>query len=376
MFYKIILLFLMQTTFCFASNPCSETWEDPSGRNLTEADIRKRIKDIFNDKETGLREKGYRSVFIDGLNEIHKGLKVIERMKSEFRKGQFDPKKNHVPEFSEKVEETLKFIKEGIIEQGIEVKERLATLNQFTQEARSRVNENKVTYNWWLKFILRLAILATPSSEREGIGKTDWWKKENFKNKDLSRSDYETLSSYLDDVRDFRKVFLPVVNQKLGIMALNLISSVDHVAAIELVNNVTIADGKSYWPLRHLLHDDSHGLFALFSSRFKRLYNYLSGQQINLNTEDVEKNELVFFMVSHEHILLNPRGKEVFEKMEEESVTRRLIKNTDKFTNPNIYGVFLPKSVDLNSKRQVQAYLKGASTMFFQTVEGIDISNL
>ena len=333
---------------------------------------RARIKDLVEGKkgrkgvseEALLKQQGYRPIFTEGLDEMKRQLKVGERLRKEFHAGRFDPKKTHVPEFADKVEDTLKFIEDGIREQGFDdTVERLKILNDFKKEAGKRLKDNQITYNWWTKFNARLSILA--SAQQKPVRYPAWYKdeKEILREFEFARYFYDIDNSFPADI------YIPTT-QKLGIMAINRASS-GNIVPIGMTNKVETTDGIPMKPKNFFQHDFSHHLNDSYGSTNKRFQNYFETNAQKLNQSDREKVEIMHFMLEHEGLRRYSYGaKPIMEIKEDirESILGLGLR-IGAFQKAKNLGGLLPESVDLSSGQQVRAYLGSAIDTYFHMMK-------
>ena len=309
-------------------------------------------------EEAALRKQGYRPIFTDGLDEIKFQLGVGKRIRKEAIEGIFDPQGTHVPEFEKKVKDTLKSIENGIKQQGSDVQERLRILKDFRTEADNKL-ENQVTYRWWVRFNLRLSVLATPARNR--ISPDLWWKTETDipDTRNVSIFTTEALNYFKNRDAYFPKVIFLPINYNLGLMALNK-AAAGNMVPIALNNNLQSTDGRDQWPDEFSLHDYIHYASGYGKGNI-RIHNHFEKKAPQLNREDREKVEIIYFMLEHEK-----NGHNITDYLEKRgSVKEYILGISYKFQDFEHYGVFLPNSVDLDSSKQVKRYLRSAVNTFF-----------
>ena len=237
-------------------------------------------------EEEKFKAKGWRDVFIMGLDYMN----GIRHSGYELRESKMNPYTTHVDDFAHQAPLRIEYIRKGIIEQGVEVEERLNLLEQIWEEVQTKIREKKVSYAYWLYLHYRLSILATPSAERKMFKRDEvWWVTEeklfeHFRNPPppLSKSNEDPtdilkeLGDYMDDLFQrslFEQVLgvihlfpsrivIPTINMEMGIKGMNRSISNEIFPAI-LVNKRSRYDAEGMTPFRAFTHDIEHALLSL-----------------------------------------------------------------------------------------------------------------
>ena len=121
-------------------------------------------------QEPRLIEQGFKPSYYAGVDQARE----FKRLHEYLREIQADPKRTHIPYFANQVEKTISDFERGLRKQNVtrdgyyEIKDpkflekRLEVLEAFKKEARRRVENQDVTYDWWIKFNTKLAVLGSP----------------------------------------------------------------------------------------------------------------------------------------------------------------------------------------------------------------------
>ena len=128
-----------------------------AGRELEEA-----LQKIRNSpQEPVLKAQGFKPTYYRGLdqarefNEVAKYLRTINA----------DSEKTHIPYFADQVGKTITDFEKGLRQHNKNklkfLGERLEILEELKKEARRRVEDQNVTYDWWSTFTLRLSMIAS-----------------------------------------------------------------------------------------------------------------------------------------------------------------------------------------------------------------------
>ena len=352
-------------------------------------------------EEAELVKQGYRETFTSGLDHVKQEREFAEVLRESYREGKFDPKKTHVQHYADQVEGLLKHIEEGIqhieedyvthlrsglisekrlnalaekgefkwleeyksrnkeIQDEIENKREMVSreevekiLVDFKREARERVKNNQVTYDWWVKFNFRSShLLSLMGKYREHT----WWKSHFSKTSLKTEFEDEYRSStYLEHiatlVESFPGVYALLTTKDLGIMAFNEVSG-ESIALIEIPNRRKYVDGPMnfYTPYDFAQHDIGHYYVIdhQMHGDYVDFWKFLTNRKRSLSREEREKVESAYFLERHE-----PREGSLLDgsaPMEDMYLTR-LQKRYD------LEGV-LPDHVDHKSEKQVKDYL-------------------
>ena len=351
-----------------------------AGRELEEA-----LQKIRNSpQESVLREQGFKPTYYRGLdqarefNEVAKYLRTINA----------DPEKTHIPYFADQVGKTITDFEKGLRQHNKNnpefLGERLKILEDLKREARKRVTDQDVTYDWWSTFNLRLTMIASESNDFiENMLKT------RNSNK-LSEPDplrtHEGTKELLDDFirsvdrgesflgdtamnlivlhskKHFPKKIMFFTTDELGIMPFNKLENNSYFFGIS--GKPLSADGATMSAFSFLDHDLAH-MRVVASRSEDRIDNEAHRKIIerigNISSKpDREKAELVLFMYRHEgDINFIPAGKNAQEVKTE-------LHHVDlyRFFNPDNLQGMLPNSVNVNDKEAVKKYLEESIDAF------------
>ena len=122
-------------------------------------------------QEPLLREQGFKPSYYAGVDQARE----FNRLHEHLQDIKADPKRTHIPYFAEQVEKTISDFERSLRNQNVTgdkykikdpkfLEKRLKILEDFKREARRRVENQGMTYEWWVKFNTKLSLLATPSS--------------------------------------------------------------------------------------------------------------------------------------------------------------------------------------------------------------------
>ena len=136
-----------------------EEWSSGQVQNrLSEGELK--VPQRTREEET-LKEQGFHSEYIRGINEMNEMIAVAQRL----RQLEVDPYTTSIDYFASKIEEHLRFMEEGAIDPW--QKRRLELLRKYGEKA---VEEKSVTYEKWIKFNEMLAEALSDGSI--GVGKS------------------------------------------------------------------------------------------------------------------------------------------------------------------------------------------------------------
>ena len=119
------------------------------------------------ESEAELREKGYDDDWIAGLDITKESLQFAESLRTRALNKPSFAYTEHIPEFAQQIDAYIAFIEAGIRRQdSSDTAIRLAQLETFKVEAKNRQQLEMVTYRWFLGWVYRLVIVATPVEKR------------------------------------------------------------------------------------------------------------------------------------------------------------------------------------------------------------------
>ena len=163
----------------------------------------------------------------------------------------------------------------------------------MAREARGRVQEGKVTYNWWMQWNTKMvdAVDKDPKISLTSIPAGNM----------ISDMAGGTAKSGLFEPDE---VILLPTTKELGFMAFNQVSS-KKLSPVGLVNQVTKADGFPLSPLQFLDHDIDHSKdiargLANYKP-YKHFHKSFRERVKQLPKDRREKAETLLFMLTHEY---------------------------------------------------------------------------
>ena len=373
-------------------------------------DFPKKVKfDIpQTNEEKVLRKKGYRDIFINGIDEMN----WIQAMGRNLRKHNINPYATHIVNFADRIESYIGMVREGISSSKLEdayrmgghplvnkdifemnpadipaVKSRLDILDKyFIKEARQRVKQEEVTLKWFLLWTYRLSILATLPVRRGDIemmmpgvsvtlNKSTWWHTDKEMTKLLNRGDRRELSAMTGTITGFLRNFpyeivIPTIKD-MGIIALNR-ANISGITSVTLSGRSKILDAQTLVPaeqIRHDLghvHEYEHGKAKWASSVDIHQFHKIYMEEVKkLSLEKREMVELGYTLLLHD----SKRNEYFVEKPQ--SILKMYKNFFHLFQNRLHLGAALPENVDVSSGKEVSAYIKKAAQAFSGTARKI-----
>ena len=240
--------------------------------------------------EAGLKAKGFGDAHIAGMDEMHR----MEAIADALRTNRVDPNMTHIEDFAAQVEDHIAFFKRsGRSEEAIE---------RLAREARGRVQEGKVTYNWWMQWNAEMvrAVNKTPGFLEKPFSYIDkFFDKGEDSILKMQRGDFRTNPFGPDEV-----IFLPTTKE-LGVMAFNQSSS-KKLLPLGLTDQIMEVDGLKTAPAGFLNHDFGHGIdksrkILLDNKEYKDFYQSFREKVKDLPQDRREKVELALFLYTHEY---------------------------------------------------------------------------
>ena len=307
-------------------------------------DIQVRLNAIRNSREEPrLKKEGFSPSYYASLdqarefNEVQKYLQEINA----------NSEHTHIPYFANQVEKTLANFEKGFMEQNKnndrfpDMKKRLQILKAFKEEAKKRVKNRRVTYDWWANFNFRLVILGTDKNiirnnlktreyseveekierlrtrmEEAGDFNEDGFIDKLYAAQQKKETDIldflkthedmvKALSSVLEDYSiqvgeflstkaQFPKIVLFFSTDDFGIMAFNRMRHSSYFVGVSGKN--MSADGSNLSPLDYFLHDINHAVGS------NKEVSEEVVEKLKSISKPVEREgaELALFMYEHE----------------------------------------------------------------------------
>lgn len=236
-------------------------------------------------EEEALQSQGYNSFWTRGLNEANEWL----ALKEQFTKLRVDPQVTHIDYFADKIPMHIEYIKKGILSQS-QKNERLKALELLEKEAEKAVQEQKVTYNWWIHFNYSLSKVLSPSYH------------EILNSKPLMN---EEPSVVINDLIHLfpEKILIPTTKGGLGIIAFNRVHPLN-IHPIGLVKTEKKTHNRMISPQGFFLHDIGHANRNSHSTHshtaYKKFHQFLIERIQDLPVEKRKNIELMYFVLTHE----------------------------------------------------------------------------
>ena len=333
-------------------------------------------------EEADLKKQDYKPIFYKGLDEVNwmKDLAIA------LRKSNANPYKTHIEDFALKINDTIKFVKKGILSSGKEIIERRAILKYMTSEAQKRVQNKKVTYQWWIHWNQRLSVLATLSAQREKAAHNNWWQTEKSLQQLLntpsdthdSKEPFSPFASSItisNFIQTFPSKIIFPSTQPIGLFAFNKANG-EGIIPVHLSNEQTIVDGVSYTTESLFTHDILHAFlgfgnlnrlsFDYFNSKHatynfkKQFHNLLMEKERSLSKEDRKKIAIAYFLLTHEVSYNTPiRTPNLKNELD---IYQVLLDNIKSFENEHDLQAVLPDHI--YTKNDIKDYLKEVSATF------------
>ena len=159
-------------------------------------------------EEPLLEEQGFKVTYYRGVDQARESNAVARYL----RTINADPKTTHIPYFADQIDKTISDFEQAFRKHNQDnpefLEERLAILEEIKKEARKRVADQNVTYDWWTNFNLRLPIIAEESDFILKLLKAKFNKNALARqeagieipyNKKLSQKIEEVISSYPEE---------------------------------------------------------------------------------------------------------------------------------------------------------------------------------
>ena len=341
-FYLLYFCFIFFTLNSFAQSLCEQGFSAiesgefiesiRAGESLVqnaEIKLEQDLKKIRNSpKELFLKAQGFKPSYYGGVDQAREFKRVqeyLEEIKA-------DPEHTHIPYFADQVEKTISDFERGFREQHsadsieqeikriqkkidkktlflgipllrfssvshvlmrcmrhfLDVKEQLNLLEVLKESARKKIEDQQVTYNWWINFNLDIVLLAETLSA--------------FKN---TFSADKQRGRFTEIAAGFPQYIMFFSTDELGVMAFNRMGEKAYLIGVS--GRDQTADGMDFLnPSSFFGHDVLH--IRLPKETIKIFENLLisTDQEVvnrmnNIsNKSDREKVELILFMSWHE----------------------------------------------------------------------------
>ena len=220
-----------------------------------------------------LREKGFSAAYARGMDEVNEWI----ALKKSLTKSPAHPYKTHIDYFARQVHRHIEHVAKGIRPENTRALKELERLREHAQEV---IEQENVTYYWWLNFNYNLSRIFKKKERRYEI--------ERFVN------------------RFPVDILIPTVLGEIGVSALRK-AIFQGVHPIGLVNKKKKADGVTFSPQGFFEHDLAHILSIIELNRYpfnmvnRRFYRVMVEILDDLPLEDRRKVELAYFFLTHEN---------------------------------------------------------------------------
>ena len=367
-------------------------------------------------EERALQNMDLREIFVIGVNAMN----YLKYIGHKLMENNINPYTTHIENFANNINAHIRFIREGILLQNKEVKQRLDILLSLEKEALKRMKEKKVTYEWWLFWNYRLSIVATPTRHREhhSLRKIESWTTNltfqtvnslsdnlftttnNLPAFNIGNSraptqkpgseinEYPIISAPLaNSIRNFPQIIFLPTTKKMGVIALNR-AVVYRLFPLGLIRREEIADGEPVSPDEYYTHDISHSIDGFIAERrgpytaresAGRLYYHYDQKSMGyrLNSREREMIEMIFYLLLHEDLpsnidpLKKPDNKNAF--FTKDIMEQVILHNKSRLYSKQDLGAILPPEV-ISDSHLINKYLEQAVNTFIHTISQMETS--
>lgn len=336
-------------------------------------------------EENHLKQQHHRPIFYEGVDEI-KWMKDLARF---LRHSDADPYKTHITDFALKIQDTIEFIRQGILSSNKEVTERITILADMASEAQNKIQNSKVTYYWWIHWNQRLSVLATLSAQRQKNGQNNWWHTEKNLQRLLNAPSYKTNKQLVNPtiysmqisqlIRQFpSKMIFPSI-KPIGLFAFNRINGENIIPARLSHKTHNISDETSWTPELLFIHDINHAISSFEKMNIlyfrsnqtadqtavylrKQFHDMLMEKEKHLPKDDREKIAIAYFLLTHKTLYTNPIEEPYLTSAQ--SIYHVLLDNIDIFKERRNLQTILPYHINLYAEYSIKNELKKTSKTF------------
>ena len=312
--FTLFLFTLFTVSFMYSSSLsaaelCAEAYtSDISYRADKSLLTMKNIPKTHEEKK--LAKQGWSKAFYSGVDAVN----YITELGRYLRSQAIDPKETHIENFIPLIDAHIEYIRQGIKkhQKGKSRIKNLYLLRKFKKEAQLKIKRKQVTYDWWLIFNFRLAVLASKSSHKL-LPKMVLESYEHFKHHanmfltilfsyapELAK-EIERFISLVDSFPE--NIILPVLSP-LGFIALNKATTGEYIIPIELSRKQKQADGLKWEPDQFFLHDSNHiiegygkPLLPSTPDFHTKLMSYVNN---NLSLQAAKQVMTIYMILTHE----------------------------------------------------------------------------
>ena len=238
-------------------------------------------------EEAKLKEQGFGPAWTKGLDKLNEWV-ALRRQLQELKA---NPRTTHIPYFADQIPAHLAFAKEGLGTAPISRQKEIG-LADLVREAQKAIVEERVTYEWWLKFNFQISALFSVSDHLPG-----------FYLKTSSPSQASFISRFPLEMA------VPTIYGEIGIITLNRAQN-EGIYPLGLISQAKEVDGELRSPYEFVKHDMAHANIGvvLLSWRYSLGHILKHKEMLDLmDNSPIEKRkqaELVYFSLTHEYARL------------------------------------------------------------------------
>ena len=237
-------------------------------------------------EEKRFKERGFSTAYVRGIDEVNEWIGVVRQI----RKLKVNPYKTHIDYFADKVKAHVEYIREGLPDSELLA---IRALERLEKHADRTIQQEGVTYDWWLRFNYALSRIYDLTKDTENIIKEVYGPtKVNIHNL------VNRFPAY---------IIMPTIIGKMGVVAINR-ANIEDIYIGGLINKAEGGHGKQLvspgWFLNHDI--GTHAVKSInvkstyFNKGYETFYEKLVERIQRLPTEKRKNAELAFFILMHE----------------------------------------------------------------------------
>ena len=304
-------------------------------------------------EEAKLKEKGFGPSWTKGLDKLNEWVAVRKQLQ-ELRA---NPRTTHIPYFADQISAHLDFAKKGLGASISQQKE--IGLANLVRTAKRAILEEKVTYEWWLKFNYQISsVLSDPSA---------------FFSSQTSSPVQASLISHFP-----LQMAVPTTYGEVGIITLNRAQS-EGIHPLGLINQTKKVDSQLHTPPDFISHDIVHMRLGLQLNSWRySLGHILKHKEMlelieNGSTEKSKQAELVYFSLTHESMGRGAGEDIFFENQPREKMLNETANHFKKLLEREVFSLRMAglgkEYTDLKSEEaQIQYIREHIAEPFMQEV--------
>ena len=249
---------------------------------VTDSTTNHSIQTSRTNLEQELKDQGWTADYYRGLNDLTEWVAIKKKLQAL----KADPYKTHIEYFAKKVEEHIAFAtKEMSRFASDEQKTDLALLKA---EAKKAILEEKVTYEWWVNFHIRLSTVLTKKEDNVLIT--------------IEKYAFPRVQKMISGFPEI--MLIPTPLGFLGFMTFNR-AFIEGVYPVGLISRKQKVDGFHMNPKEFFFHDTDHVAFYIENRNSSKGLYYSHKKMLDImKTLPLEKRklaELIYFIVIHEN---------------------------------------------------------------------------